>query len=151
MGAGLPSDTAKSGTTDARQDPAPFSHPLLAPPWQASQPGAGARPPALSWLTAALLGRAPPQCWHTSELRLPTGYHLPACSSLGSKPLTILGLHHSPLLPSDPGPSSLASCLLPLEKKLRPLGSHSLHQILPPYRVRFRLAPPPTPPPLLSY
>ena len=50
MGAGLPSVTAKSGTTDARQDPAPFSPPFAGTPLASLPAWSRCQASCLSWL-----------------------------------------------------------------------------------------------------
>ena len=106
MGAGLPSDTAKSGTTDALQDPAPFSPPFAGTPLASLPAWSRCQASCLSWLPA-LLGRAPPQCWHRYRLRLPTGYHLPAhVAALGLNHLLFWASITLRMLPSDPGPNA---------------------------------------------
>lgn len=101
----VPSNTVRSGRTDARQYPLPFflsfgNTPLGKPPSPEQVPGC-----------PSCLLLAPEHCWEkapTTALALlwtQTPISVPpasTCSSPGSKPLTILGLRHSPRAPFRP-------------------------------------------------
>ena len=107
MGAGLPLDTAKSGMTDARHDPAPFSPPFGGTPLASLPAWSRCQASSLSWILSTA-GKGTTTVLASLQAQTPN-WVPPAstCSSLGSKPLTILGLHHSlHMLPSDPGPNA---------------------------------------------
>ena len=107
MGAGLPLDIAKLGMTDARQDPAPFSPPFGGTPLASLPAWSQCQASSLSWLLSTA-GKGTTTVLASLQAQTPK-WVPPAstCSSLGSKPLTILGLHHSlHMLPSDPGPNA---------------------------------------------
>ena len=85
----VPSNTARSGMTDAHQYPLPFlpsfdDTPLASLPARSRCQGA---PPACSWLLSTAGKRPPPQHWHRYGLRLPSRCHLPAH-------VAVLGLNH---------------------------------------------------------
>ena len=106
MGAGLSSDTAKSGTTDARRDPAPFSPPFGGTPLASLPAWSQCQASSLSWLLNTA-GKGTTKCWHHYRLRLPTGYHLPAhVAALGLNHLLFWASITLRMLPSDPGPNA---------------------------------------------